>query len=70
MRFGRSDFPREWHIFKRAIGTPSVFTPKGLHPTAQGRERSERTLGDTALCVFYAEGVTSPAGLVDATPSG
>jgi hypothetical protein len=34
-------------------------TPKALHLKAQGRERSERTLGNAAAWQMYAEGVPS-----------
>jgi hypothetical protein len=37
--------------------TPGVFTPKGLHIRAQGRERSERTLCDDEPAFSNLKGV-------------
>ncbi len=35
-------------------------TPKGFDSKAQGRERSERTLGQHRTQIFNPEGVTQP----------
>jgi hypothetical protein len=44
-------------------------TPKALHLKAQGRERSERTLGPFHRKIPYAEGVTSQSPVSRSAPS-
>jgi len=44
----------------RDPGADTFLTPRALNPMAQGRERSERTLGNGRGRSKYAEGVPSP----------
>jgi hypothetical protein len=47
-----------------------VFTPKGLHNIAQGRERSERTLGNVSQTPSHPERVEQTVADSSSTLSG